>query len=294
MPEVKQNIYLMSMTPNPGKLVEDVISISYQTQRFAVNKHPKMIKFASGRQVPYEQFKLDTEPEIGKTLPGYKKDDNYVAEIIEASHVRAVKFVLAIGHHAILRNCHATFMFENITRKSSLHFLRYQFAATNMQSQKYKDQGDFQYLLPDENEAPPGTRTQLRNYMATLQAMYEDLRKTGIDTEWSRAVYPNNIAQTMTFTTNFEQLRHMCDCLCGDDYVGENQEIMMNVLHIMRKEAPEFFHDFVITEDGRSARRRGSKYARNKFVNWTLDASQKKEFGLEVPKQPPGEETEIP
>jgi len=292
--EVKRNIYLMSMTPNPGELVEKIGSISYQTQRFFDKIHPKMIKFKSGRQVPFAEFKLESDPELGKSLPGYSKDDEMVVEIIEPSYTRVVKFLMAIGHHAMLRNCYATFMLENITRKGALHFLRYQFCHTNFSSQKYKNQGDFEYLLPDENNCPPGVRTELANCMEVIQTMYEFLRKTGVDTEWSRGVYPNITAQTMTLTTNFEQIRHMCDCLCGDDYVGENQEIMIDILKIMKKEAPEFFHDFVMSEDGRSAKRRGARYARNKHVNWMLPADKKEEFGLDVPKPVPGTETDIP
>ena len=79
MSEVKPKITLISITPDCGPLVERVVSISYQTQRFSFNQHPKMILFASGRQVPFSQFKLEEDPTIGKTLPGYKKDDHVVA-----------------------------------------------------------------------------------------------------------------------------------------------------------------------------------------------------------------------
>jgi thymidylate synthase ThyX len=292
--EVKREISLMAMTPNPGQLVEQIASLSYVTQRFGERIHPKLIKFASGRTVPYAQFDLDENPVLGEPLPGYSKDDEMVVQVIPASYERVVKFVLAVGHHALLRNCNATFMLRNITRKGALHFLRYQFCHFNMQSQKYKDQGDFEYLLPGMSEAPAGTRKMLRNYMGTIQSMYEELRKTGIDPEWSRGVYPNVIAQTMTMTTNFEQLRHIFDCLSNDDYVGENQEIVMDMLKIMKVEAPEFFHDFHIEEDGRGAHRSGAKYSRNKNVNWSLTPADKSKFGLEVPTKPPGTETDIP
>jgi thymidylate synthase (FAD) len=280
MAEVKRNIYLLSITPNAGELCETIAGISYQTQRFDTKTHPKMIKFASGRQVPYSQFNLDSEPTLGEPLPGYSKDDEFVAEIVPPSWEKVVKFVLAIGHHSILRNMHATFMFENISRKSALHFLRYQFCVTNMQSQKYKNQGSFEYVLPELGECNPGDRQALINCMCTIQTQYERLRAMGIDSEWSRGVYPNIAAQTMTFTTNFEQIRHMCDCLMGDNYVDENQKIILDILEIMKAEVPVFFHDFTITESG--AIRRGSKYSRNKHVNWMLKPSDRSKFGLDV------------
>lgn len=294
MAEVKTKITLLNITQDPGKLIEDIAKLSYQTQRFYEKEHPKLIKFASGRSVPYDQFGLECEPEIGKPLPGYLKDDMYVAEIIPASWERVVKFVLAVGHHSLLECCTATFLLENITRKGALHFLRYKFCAFNMQSQKYKNQGDFEYLLPGADEAPPGVRDAMKSYMATLQNMYETLRKTGIDAEWSRCPYPNNIAQTMTMSTNFRQWRHIFDCLCGDDYVPENRKIVMEMLHIFKKEVPEFFYDFILSDDREFATRKGAKYARNKKVNWTLSPADKASFGLDVPTPPRGAETEIP
>ena len=69
---------------------------------------------------------------------------------------------------------------------------------------------------------------------------------------------------------------------------------MMEVLKILQKECPVFFDDFVVSEDGTSAKRRAVKYSRNKKVNWSLSISEKQEFGLEVPKEPKGKETRIP
>ena len=294
MPEVKTEIQLLNITQNPGELIEEIAEDSYQTQRFAEKKHPRLVKFMSGRVVPFDELSLDEDPEIGKPLPGYHKDDVAVSEIIPATWIRVVKFLLAIGHHKPFETCHATFRFKNITRKAALHLLRYEFCVTNMQSQKYQPQNGFNFLLPESDEAAPGARRAIMNSMVQAQASYEHLRSMNIDPEWSRCSYPNNIAQTMTFSTNFRQLRHMFDCLCDDDYVTENQRIMMAILQIMKLEVPEFVYDYIISQDGKSAERRGSKYARNKNVNWMLTPTMKEELGLEVPKQPKGEETDIP
>lgn len=293
MPEVKTSIELLNFTNNPEQLIEDVASISYVTQRFATKKHPKMIKFASGRTVAFEEFGLEEDPEIGKPLPGFTKDDMFVAEVIPDSADRVVKFVIAIGHHRLLEMCNATFMLNNITRKGALHYERYNFLVTNFRSQKYQPQNGFNYILPNEEEANSVERRKIERHMDTLQTMYEDLRSTELDPEWSRCCYPNNIAQTMAFHTNFRQYRHIFDSLCGDDYVGENQRIAMGMLKELKRVAPVFFHDFVISDDGKSAKRRGSKYARNKFVNWMLTRQEKIDFGLDVPPQPKGQETEI-
>jgi hypothetical protein len=292
MGEVTREITLLRITPNAGELIEDIASDSYVTQRFKERIAPKLIKFKSGRTVPFSEFNLDTDPEIGKPLPGYKKDDVVVAQIIPASYEKVVKFVIAIGHHALLRNIWITFRLKNITRKGALHFLRYEFCHTNMRSQKYLNQGSFEYLLPEGKWAEPGSRHRIRRCMETIQSQYEELRALGLDPEWSRGVLPNITAQTMCMTTNMEQFRHMVDCLCDDDYVGENQEIMMDMLEAVYPHAQLFFFDYDIDWERRTARRRGKKYARNVHVNWTLPNSMKEDFGIEV-VEVPGDETDI-
>lgn len=282
--EVKRQITLLNATQNPGELVESVASISYRTQRFYEKKRPKIVKFKSGRTIPFSELGLSEDPVVGEMLPGYKKDDVLVTEIIPPSWVKVVKFLLTIGHHSIFRCCNATFLLENITRKSALHFLRYQFCHTNMQSQKYKNQGSFEYLLPTDDESTFAERLKLESYMKAIQNMYNSLKRTNLDAEWIRSCYPNNIAQTMTLSTNFEQIRHMCDCLCGDDYVSENRDIMVDILKIMKREAPVFFDDFIISKDGKSARRRRFDKARNKQVNW---APPKLETTRVVPEDDP-------
>lgn len=292
--EVETNVTLLNVTDDPGPLVEDIASISYQTQRFYAKKHPRLVKFASGRVVSLDELGLEEDPEAGKPLPGYSKDDVYVAEVIPATWERVVKFLLAIGHHNPFECCHATFLLENITRKASLHLLRYKFCVFNMQSQKYRDQGSFEYLLPPVGESPPGTRRMISNMMGAMQGFYEELRKTGIDPEWSRCVYPNNAAQAMTMSADFRQWRHIFDCLCDDDYVPEDRFIMMKILRVLQDECPVFFDDYIVSDDGRSAKRRNAKYARNKKVNWSMSPEMKREFGLEVPGQIKGEEVDIP
>lgn len=296
MSEVKRKISILNVIDSPGELVEKVASLSYVTQRFSEKICPKSIKFASGRIIPFDQLNLTEDPKIDEVLPGYKKDDLRVIKIISPSYERVIKFLLAIGHHSIFRCCNVTFLLENITRKSALHFLRYGFVSTNMQSQKYKNQADFEYCLPEEYESSPSETQLIKTYMSHIQTMYNELKKTNLDSEWMRCVYPNNISQTMSFSTNFEQLRHMFDCLSDDVYVSENQMIVMSMLKLLKESSPStsiFFNDFVLSEDGRSAVRRGSKYSRNKKVNWNLSDSKKQDFGLEVIAEQRGKETKI-
>jgi hypothetical protein len=87
------------------------------------------------------------------------------------------------------------------------------------------------------------------------------------------------------------------DCLCDDDYVQEDQKVLIEILSIFKKVAPVFFEDYIIDVDatGRKfGRRPRSKQERNMKVNWSLPDEKKREFGLPLQEEPKGKETTIP
>lgn len=277
---VPLKVTILESTPNPEELIERVAADSYVTQRLGEQIAPKRIKFKSGRIVPFSEFGLTEDPVLGDPIPGYEKDDQSVLEILPKSATRAVRFIRAIGHHKLFEMCTVTFHLTGITRKAALHLCRYEYKTTNFQSQKYQPQDQFNYVMPSENIATDEDRAELAECMHQIQKMYERLRKRGLDPEWARGVYPNIIAQTMTFHTNLRQFRHMLDCLGDEEYVDEVQIILTEMFKLIRVEAPALFDDFKLT-DGGLVVRNSKRYARNVCPNWVLGEDKRKEFDLD-------------
>ena len=279
MPHVPLKVTLLNITQNPGELIEQCAAISYVTQRFFERIHPARVVFKSGRTVNLEELKLDHVPVQGEVIPGFTKDDKYVYRIEPASYENVVRWLRKLGHWKLFAMPVATFKIEGISRKSALHYLRYEFLVTNMQSQKYQLQDGFRYVLPDEGEESPETIKEIENCYKTIQSMYERLRLTNCDAEWARIVLPNGTAQTMTISTNFLQWEHILRCLLPETYVNENRKVAIQIVNHLKREAPVFFEEFVEKEDGSW---KVPSVNRNCMVNFGLGSSEKRKLGIEV------------
>lgn len=247
MSHVPLTVSLLNITDRPGELVEQCAAISYISQRFFERVHPARVVFKSGRTIPFSELRLDHVPVQGEVIPGFVKDDKFVYKAEPASCDNVVRFLRKLGHWKLFEMPTATFKIEGISRKSALHFIRYEFLTTNFQSQKYQPQDSFNYVLPEEGEESPENIKKLENAMRICQSIYEDLRSSGLDPEYARGIYNNLTAQTMTLHTNFRQFRHIFNCLCPENYVVENKKVAVAMLRLLKEKEPVFFEDFIET-----------------------------------------------
>lgn len=278
---IKLKVTPLHITPNAAEVVEQIAAISYITQRFSERISPAKVVFKSGRTLPLSELKLNYIPKPGDIIPGFTKDDQTVALLREPSSFNVVRWLRKLGHLKPFEVPTATFKIEGLSRKSTLHYLRYEFISTNMQSQKYHPQDQFNYVLPEPGEESPEVIAKLVKCMENIQGMYEDLRAMGADPEWARGVYPNLTAQVWTISTNLRQWRHILSCLVPEEYVGENQKLAITILKLLKNNPHSaiFFEDFVEQQD-KSWKVPSAN--RNLMVNFSLGATEKRKLGIEV------------
>ena len=279
MPHIPLKVTLLNITERPGELVEQCAAMSYVTQRFFDRVHPAHVVFKSGRTIPLSELKLDHVPVQGEVVPGFVKDDKFVYKYEPASWENVVRFLRKLGHWKLFCMPMATFKLEGISRKSALHFIRYEFLVTNFQSQKYQPQDSFNYVLPSPGEEDPQDVAKLEAALKQIQSIYEDLRNTKLDPEWARGVYPNIIGQTMTISTNFLQWEHICKTLLPEVYVSENRRIAVEIIKQLKEKAPVFFEGFVESESGEW---KIPPYNRNLTVNAGIGNSEKRKLNIPV------------
>jgi len=80
-----------------------------------------------------------------------------------------------------------------------------------------------------------------------------ELQKLGIKNEDARYVLANGTQSEIVISANFRQLRHMFCVRCGRHAQWEIRDIALQMLRIMKKEAPSVFGDFVIDEETSTA-----------------------------------------
>lgn len=281
MGHVKLEVEVLGITPNAAEIVEQTAAISYVTQRFDERISPAKVIFKSGRTLLLSELKLNHVPVPGEPITGFTKDDQYVSQVLEPSCYNVIRWLRKIGHHKLFEIPTATFLIKGLSRKSTLHYLRYEFLTTNMRSQKYHPQDQFDYVLPEFPEQPKAVIKKLGKCMSEIQTMYEELREMGADPEWARGVLPNITAQTWVIHTNFRQWRHILQCLVPEDYVGENQKLAIALLEVLANHPSSaiFFEDFKKEQNKWQV----PKSTRNLMVNFSLGPIEKRRLGIPVP-----------
>ncbi|MBC8217394.1 MAG: FAD-dependent thymidylate synthase, partial [Planctomycetes bacterium] len=75
----------------------------------------------------------------------------------------------------------------------------------------------------------------------------------GIKNEEVRFVLPNAVQSETVITANFCQLRHIFCVRCNRHAQWEISKVTLQMLRIMKKEAPSVFEDFEIHEETATA-----------------------------------------
>jgi thymidylate synthase (FAD) len=73
--------------------------------------------------------------------------------------------------------------------------------------------------------------------------------------EDARYILPNATVSEIVISANFRELRHIFEVRCVERAHWEIRQICLEMLRIMKKEAPIVFWDFVINEENKTAQR---------------------------------------
>jgi thymidylate synthase (FAD) len=85
--------------------------------------------------------------------------------------------------------------------------------------------------------------------MVYTSEIYAKLRKTGILKEDARFILPNALESEIVFTANFRELRTIFSIRLEKHAQWEMRRVCMDMLNIMKREAPSVFGDFIQNHD---------------------------------------------
>jgi thymidylate synthase (FAD) len=86
-------------------------------------------------------------------------------------------------------------------------------------------------------------------FMAKAKNAYCKLQKLGIKNEDARFVLPNAVQSEIVLSANFRELRHIFCVRCDRHAQWEIRNIVLQMLRILKEQAPSVFEDFVIDEE---------------------------------------------
>jgi thymidylate synthase (FAD) len=89
--------------------------------------------------------------------------------------------------------------------------------------------------------------------MRHAEGAYGKLQDLGVANEDARFVLPNAVQSEIVISANFRELRHIFCLRCGRHAQWEIRRVALQMLRIMKREAPAVFADFEIDEKNQTA-----------------------------------------
>jgi thymidylate synthase (FAD) len=168
-----------------------------------------------------------------------------------------IKKVIQKGHHSVLEHAYATFRIKGGSRVFTHEMVRHRLMSPSQESQRYVEYGktkEFEFVVPPAVEKT-AFKEKFKKTALELKDLYEEMVKAGVPKEDARYILPNATVSEIVISANFRELRHIFEVRCVERAHWEIRQICLEMLRIMKKEAPIVFWDFVINEENKTAQR---------------------------------------
>lgn len=176
--------------------------------------------------------------------------------------------VIMKKHHSVLEHAIATFRIKGGSRVFTHELVRHRFISPSQESQRYvcyadkkdrKKTTDYQFVLPgtikdiEWSDKAITASAEFEKVAIACYELYEKLLDAGVPPEDARYILPNATVSQIVITANFRELRHFFCVRTHPRAHWEIRKIAIDILKIMKKEAPIVFGDFKIDEETMSA-----------------------------------------
>jgi thymidylate synthase (FAD) len=168
-----------------------------------------------------------------------------------------IKKVIRKGHHSVLEHASATFRIRGGSRVFTHEMVRHRLMSPSQESQRYVRYGSrkpFEVVLPD-SIGRGGFKDRYFEMADTCYRLYQEMVDAGVPKEDARYILPGGITSEIVVTANFRELRHIFSIRTVERGHWEIRKICLEMLRIMKREAPIVFWDFEIDEEAEVSRR---------------------------------------
>jgi thymidylate synthase (FAD) len=166
-----------------------------------------------------------------------------------------IKKVIQKGHHSVLEHALATFRIKGGSRVFTHELVRHRLMSPSQESQRYVEYGktrEFEFVVPPTVQDSAFVDKFVELAGLTFE-LYEEMVKAGIAKEDARYILPNATTSEIVISANFREMRHIFDIRCVERAHWEIREICLEMLRIMKEQAPIVFWDFEIDEKNKVA-----------------------------------------
>jgi thymidylate synthase (FAD) len=166
-----------------------------------------------------------------------------------------LRMIVSRGHTSVLEHASATFRVSGISRAATHQLVRHRLCSFSQKSQRYVRETDPAFVVPPSIHASSGAAAEFDKVMTASKEAYATLIALGIPKEDARFVMPNAVSSEIVMSANFRELRHVISIRGSRHAQWEVRRLAVELLRIMKEQAPNAFFDLEITEDGCVERR---------------------------------------
>lgn len=125
-----------------------------------------------------------------------------------------VKSCILSGHTSVIEHANFTFEISEVSRALLAQLTRHRIASYSVQSQRYVDMSNVQFIYPPYTNGYQGE--EYKKAFKNAAESYATLQDLGVKNENARAVLPNACPTKIIFTMNLRSLGHfMNERLCS-------------------------------------------------------------------------------
>ena len=126
--------------------------------------------------------------------------------------LKVVKHCIKSNHLSILEQCNFTFEIQGVSRALLAQLTRHRTGSYSVRSQRYTNEGNFDYYTPNSIKyGPPTVQKLYDDTMEFLKDVYSKLIAEGIKQEDARNVLPNACCTNLVMTFDLRNLGHFCN-----------------------------------------------------------------------------------
>lgn len=145
------------------------------------------------------------------------------------------------GHLSVFEHACFTFAIEGISRACSHQLVRHRMASYSQKSQRYVEESEFDYIIPESVRLDKWELHIYENVMGLIRQEYDRLIKGGIPKEDARYILPNACTTQLVVTMNARELLHFFRLRCCQRAQWEIRELANEMLELCRRVAPVLF-----------------------------------------------------
>jgi thymidylate synthase (FAD) len=243
-------VKLLGITPNAEKIMEEAGRTAYLS--FDKKTDYPILKLKNDRdatKIIYTEKEKTFIEKKEKEKIEYSGESWEIVKRWENSAAKFIEMLINSGHHSVLEHSYASFRIRGGSRAFTHQIVRHRLSSFTQQSQRYVDEKDFEYIIPNSIENNKEAKRIFMDFMEKAKNTYHKLRELKVKREDARFVLPNATESEIVISANFREWRHIFELRGHPTAQWEIRKIIIEIYKILKKEAPSVFFDFIYDKE---------------------------------------------